>query len=405
MRMALTHGAGRTAATLGLVTALVCSTAAQQAPDELGTPSFPGWTFIPGASIAALWDSNVALDDAPASTGTVESDRIFQIRPSGQLEYVSPRTSFSTGYSGNLRRYIEFSELNGFDQRLNVSVRHMQTRRLTWSAANNFSDVPTTDEVDVNGVPFARTGTRTNSLSAGFAFRLTKFTDVAARYENTWVTFDPTNDETFLAGGHVHAFSADANRRLSERLTAGAQYAIRFANLNENTRQLTFQDAGGSVRYQLGPNTSLALAGGLSFLRDRTLGDSKSGPYVRTGITHDFPRATIGGAFERNYVPSFGFGGSTSSQELTGFVRMPIYQNRLYVQSSATWRRSIPLLEESLELDTLRLRTTAGYFATRWLRTETFYNYARQDSVVTGGEIDRHRVGVQLVVSQPMRIR
>ena len=69
------------------------------------------------------------------------------------------------------------------------------------------------------------------------------------------------------------------------------------------------------------------------------------------------------------------------------------------------WRRSTPFEVDALELDTIWLRSTFGYTASRWLRVEALYTFTRQDSVVTGGEVDRHRVGVQFVISQPMRIQ
>jgi hypothetical protein len=77
----------------------------------------------------------------------------------------------------------------------------------------------------------------------------------------------------------------------------------------------------------------------------------------------------------------------------------------MYVQASAGWRRSDPFLLDELELDTFRFHTTFGYAATRWLRLEAFHAYSRNDSKVTGGEIDRQRIGGQIVISQPMRIR
>jgi hypothetical protein len=77
----------------------------------------------------------------------------------------------------------------------------------------------------------------------------------------------------------------------------------------------------------------------------------------------------------------------------------------MYVQASGAWRRSDPFLETELELDTFLLRTTFGYSAARWLRFEAFHAYTRQDSKITGGEIDRQRVGAQVVISQPVRIR
>ena len=104
-------------------------------------------------------------------------------------------------------------------------------------------------------------------------------------------------------------------------------------------------------------------------------------------------------------MPSFGFGGASNSQELRGYVRMPLRQGRFYTQGSAAWRRSLPFELDTLELDTIWLRSTFGYAAARWMRVEANYTFARQDSIVTGGEVNRHRIGVQFVISQPMRIQ
>ena len=132
---------------------------------------------------------------------------------------------------------------------------------------------------------------------------------------------------------------------------------------------------------------------------------TRTGPYVRLGVEHALDYVTVGAAFERMYVPSFGFGGATNSQELRGYIQMPLRQRRFYTQASAAWRRSMPFEVDALELDTIWLRSTIGYTAARWLRVEGLYTFTRQDSIVTGGEVDRHRVGVQFVISQPMRIQ
>ena len=84
---------------------------------------------------------------------------------------------------------------------------------------------------------------------------------------------------------------------------------------------------------------------------------------------------------------------------------MPFSRNRFYVQSDALWRRSNPFFANEIQLDTLVTSNTIGYSAVRWLRVEAYHAYSRQDSIITGGEVDRHRIGAQLVVSQPMRIR
>lgn len=399
------HKWRRGAMAAAIVAGLACPAAAQQ--EEMASWSIPGWTFTPGLTIGGVFDSNVALADAPAETRRTQGDQLFLIQPSGQIEFLSPRTIFSTGYRGYIRRYLDVDQLNGFDQRLNVSVRRLATKRLTFYLTDSFVDVPTTDEVELNGVPFSRTGTRTNSLAAGLTARLTKFTDLTVRYDNTWVTFDRGAEaaQNYLLGGTVNGGYVELSHRITERASAGAEYAIRLADINEGLRQLTFHDAGGTFRYTLGPHTSFTAAAGMSYLIDKEFDENRTGPYFRLGITHALERATIGASYDRTNVPSFGLGGSSENQEVRGFVRMPFARNRFYVQSSAAWRRSIPFIETSLQLDTIWLRSTVGYSAARWLRLEGFHAYTRQDSIVTGGEIDRQRAGFQVVISQPVRIR
>jgi len=203
----------------------------------------------------------------------------------------------------------------------------------------------------------------------------------------------------------VNGVHSELSRRLNDRLSIGGEYAMRFANLNEGTHQVVFQDAGGALHYHVASGTTLSLSGGVSHLNDRLVLVTRTGPYIRAGITQEVERATIGANFERMFVPSFSFGGSTQSQEIRGFVRMPLDKNRLYVQESAAWRRTDPFIANELQLDTIWIRSTLGYSATRWMRVEGFHAFTRQDSIVTGGEINRHRIGAQVVISQPVRIQ
>lgn len=370
---------------------------------ESSTWRLPGWSFTPGVRMSTVFDSNVALATAPADTRQTQADQLLTLEPFGTLEYVSPRTEFSGGYRGFLRRYVDVGQLNGFDQRASASLRHHATRRLTFFLSNSYSRVPTTDEVELNGVPFRRTGARTNNAAASVEARVSKFTTLSARYDLNWVDFERT--DTFLTGGFVNGVRSELSHQVNERAGLGAEYGIRLANLNDGTHDITFQDLGGTFSYAVGSHTGLSLAGGVSHLTDRTLGHSRTGPYVRAALTRTGERATVGVAFERTFVPSFGFGGSSQSQQVRTFVRMPFQLNRLYVDGSAAWRRSDPFVEDELLLDTLWLRSTVGYRLTRWLGLESFYAFTRQDSQVTGGEINRHRAGIQVVISQPMRIR
>jgi hypothetical protein len=372
--------------------------------EEFQSFRISGWSFTPALATGAVYDSNVALTSPRTSEGQTQGDVLFNVIPSGQLEYIGKRTTLSAGYRGFLRRYADVEGLDGFDQRASFGFRRTMTKRLTVFARNNFSDSPTTDEVEVNGVPFQRTGSRTNTAAVGTEFRLTKFTTAGARYDATWVHFERDDETVFLTGGWINALGGDVTHQLNERLSLGGEYSYRTASLGDGDREFGFQDAGGTARLRLGPHTSASAALGLATLEDRNAGDTRMGPYFRINLDHVLEYAMVGGGFERQYVPSFGFGGSSASQELRGYIRMPL-SRRMYVQGTTAWRRSVPFETTALEADTIWIRSSLGYMAARWARLEALYAFTSQDSIITGGEVSRHRAGLQVVVSHPMRIR
>lgn len=376
---------------------------AQDRPVEFDSWVLSGWSFTPSVGIAGVWDSNVAVAANQAEGRSTETDRVFQIEPQGQIEFRSPRTEFVGGYRGHLRRYVRADALNGFDQRGYLSVRHHVTRRLEIHARNEFDDVPTTDEIELNGIPYARFGARTNRLGAGVDFRVSRTADASIRYENTWVDFD--NQENFYQGGVMNSVRAAYSVRLTARTRVGGEYRVRHSNLNDDSRVLWFHDMGGLVEQSLSPHVTLSVAGGYSQVRDPGLQGTRGGAYFRSNLTRELEHALVGVGFQRNFAPSFGFGGSSGSQELRGYVVMPFSRNRIYVNGSGMWRRTNPLQTEELALDSFIFDTTVGYGVSRWLRLEGFHRFTRQDSQVTGGEVNRHRAGVQVVISQPMRFQ
>jgi hypothetical protein len=377
--------------------------AAQDTPTEFDAWVIPGWTFTPSVGIAGVWDSNVAIAANQAEGRSTESDRLFSIQPQGQIEFRSARTTFVGGYRGYLRRYVTTDALHSFDQRGYLSFRHHVTRRLTIEARNEFDDVPSTDEIDLNGIPYARFGAQTNRLGAGAEYRLTRRADFSVRYEHTWVDFD--NDSNQYRGGVMNGVRSDYTLALTSRTRVGGEYRVRHSNINDNARILWFHDAGGIVEHQLAPNLNLSVAGGYSQVRDPGLSRNQGGVYFRSDLSRRAERALYGVGYQRSYAPSFGFGGSSGAQELRGYIYMPFRTSRLYVNGQAMWRRTNPLDSEELALDSFILDATAGYGLSRWLRLEAFHRFSRQDSSITGGEINRHRLGLQVVISQPMRIQ
>ena len=383
---------------------VVAPAAAQQSDptSEVQSYRIPGWSFTPSLALGATYDTNVALIDAPATVGATQGDTFFNIVPGGQLEFIGKYSDFSANYRGFIHRYLELDALNSYDQRASLSVKRLFSRRLTISAHDSFADTPTTDDTEIFGVPFRRAGSRSNTLALASDYRFTKYTSLSSRYDQTWVEFD--RPDVFLSGGWIHAVRNELSHRLSERVALGGEYTYRFATLDRGNRSFTFQDAGGVMHLSLSPHTSATVAGGFAMLRDQNLDVTRTGPYARLSLTHDLERATLGASFERQYVPSFGFGGSTNSQELRGWVQMPLRPG-LYTQGSAAWRRMTPFESNALQLDTIWIRNTVGYAIARWARVELHYTFTRQDSIVTGGEVNRQRIGVQFVISQPVRIQ
>jgi hypothetical protein len=396
----------RASRVVALASALLLSGAATgfaQEPSEFEATHIAGWSFTPGVLASTVYDNNVGLLAEFPTRPETAGDQLFVVQPFGQFEYHGPRTTFESGYRGNLRRYIDLNELNGFDQRVFASLRHRATRRTTLFMSEMFKKVPSTDELELEGVVFTRAGSHSNTLAGGVESRLTRYWDLTVNYDFNWIDFERTN--ILLRGGVIHSARAALARRLNDRAALGVEYGVRLADLDDGARKFLFQDVGGTFRYELGPQTSIHAGAGVSQLLDRLLNERRRGPYVRGEITHHLERAVIGGGYTRIWVPTFGFGGASKSEAANAYVAMPISRNRVYVQQSISWRRTNPLIETTFPLDSWWVHSTVGYAMSRWMRVQGYYAYTRQDSKIPGGLINRHRVGAQVVLSQPVRIR
>lgn len=378
---------------------------AAQQQDETTGPRITGWSFTPQVRVGTLFDSNIGLTAPRADVRDTQSDTLLMVEPAGTLKFLGKYTQFSGQYSGFIRRYREVEGLDTFSQGSEVSLRHAVTRFVNVFANNSFADAPTTDEVEVNGVPFRRVGSKRNTFAGGVNARLSKYMTLNTRYDYTWVSFDRPDEPDALTGGWIQNIGGGLQRRMSERASVGGEYAFRWAKMDDG-RELRFQDVGGTIDYQLAPHTTVSGAAGVSFLHDLLAAEHESGLYFRAALTQQTEHATLGASFARQFLPSFGFGGSSASQEARGWVTAPFYRNRMYVNASAAWRRSVPFkLSDALQLDSYWVRSTLGYSVARWADVEGFYVFTRQNVFGRGGEINRHRVGVQVVLAQPMRIQ
>jgi hypothetical protein len=387
--------------------------AQEQAPASVQEfdPIAPGWTFTPTVALGWFYDSNVALID-PGFERPRQSDQVFLIVPGGELAYLGKYTRVTGGYRGAILRYRTLDELHGYDQRVWGSLNHRLSPRVTLVANQMFHHSPTTDDLLLNGVVFRRTGARTNMLGGGAEVQLSRLTSLKAKYEMVSVAFDREEVTGLLLGGRSHGIETELKHRLTSRLSLGGVYDVRVARLDTaadgsplvDPESLSFHNAGGSVGFELTPSTTLSAAAGIAVLDYSRRAEPRVGPFLRMGITHRARRTIASAEYFRAAVPTFGFAASSMSEQIRGSVHMPVYRNRLYVQTFGAWRRTDPLAD-LLRLNTIYFRSALGVGLSEAVRIEGFYFFSRQDSRVPGGLVLRHRVGAQLVLGHPLRIR
>ena len=201
----------------------------------------------------------------------------------------------------------------------------------------------------------------------------------------------------------------ELTHQLSERLTLGGEYSYRTGVARRAaTASFDFQDAGGVVhlhaRTAYHRRTSPA---GSRCCTTATLDVTQDRPVRRgSASTHALERADARRSVRASVRAVVRV---RRREQQPGAARLradAARQDRLYIQGSAAWRRIEPFESRRARSSTRSgsaRRSAMPRRGGRGSRRST--HITRQDSIVTGGEVDRHRVGVQFVVSQPMRIQ
>ena len=402
------------------IAVLVCTAGRQplsaQSGARLEQPTAPGWVFTPGFSVAETWDSNVLLG---GDGSTLSQDFLTVFTPRGALGYRGRRTTLQFDYQGSYQIYQQLSELNAFDQRSNASFRHRVSPGVTLFAQNSFSKSPTTDEIDLPGVEFRRQGVLMDDARVGVDARLTKRTTLNAAYAFQWLDFDESQGllpaSGFSRGGHAHGGSARLERPINARVSVGGEYDLRRGIVDE-VNEFHVQNALGTVQWRLTPRLQVSGGAGLSWLSAARDDEMRSAPAFRAELSGIGPRFGWNVGYRRSFLPSFGFGGTFENQEFSaGFLST--LSRRVDWSGTLAYRVNDPLGSEDslavqdplttrdLSLESLWVRSSISYLATRWMRIEGFYAAVVQDSQRAGGKVNRSRVGVQVVTSTRMRVR
>jgi hypothetical protein len=373
--------------------------------------SAPGWIFTPSIAVGGTWDDNVLL----VNPGTEPpSDYGSPITPGVGLDYNGKFTRFSSGYSGALVRYQTLDSLNSFHQSLRVSAEHRVNARFAMFAQDSFASAPTTDVLQLAGVPFYRIGSRSNAAGGGIQAALAKHTALRSTYTLRSVGFDVNElSGNRLQGGHAHEFNGSVEQTLSPHLVVGGEYEFTRAIVNSRSplqqggQQDRFNMQSGSVtaQYQLRADTTLSGGLGVARLGAGLNHQGRTGPQFQAAIIQRAGRGVVSASFRRAYIPSFGFGGTFQNEQWTANVRMPLGRTRTYVNGGISWLNNDPLDSDQPSLQSAWLSAVFGYYATRWLSLEGFYGRTQQDSQRAGGQLERNQVGFRVVATKPVRLR
>ena len=161
----LTHATHR--AIVAAVLALLSRPMRRAGADRLrraGAQYRAGWTFTPTFGVGETYDDNVSLFSTRARRTTTTCDGLPGRGPA-LLRQAHDRGHRLLGQLPQLPRRSRALEPLG-SARAGSSVRQQQTARLTWFGHANAALLPTTDLIDLGGIPFRNTGARRSTGAA-----------------------------------------------------------------------------------------------------------------------------------------------------------------------------------------------------------------------------------------------
>lgn len=387
-----------------------CFVAHAQEPIGSGFPTGygAGWTFTPSLGFGETYDDNISLFGV--SSGASDTDDFVQTwLPAADLHYEGRHTQFGIGYTGSFLQYQTFSALNRWSQHGRIELKRQENAHLKWSGHANVLSVPSTDFVDVGGVPFRRTGAITSDGrgAVDYAFNARDSVKLQAGYQTIHFE-EPLTVDNILHGGHVYEWTGGWRHRLSERFGVGADYSFRRAVVVSSTEPFDLQSVEAGAGYELSPDWAIDGSAGVVYLAANAVADARRGPAWRLAIERHREARTFRAEYLRSYIPSFGFGGTVRDEEASLTMHTPLFHSRRwYTEQRVVFRDDQPLTTEfqQLPLRSLRTHSLLGWAPQPWVRLEVFYARTQQTNRLQLGQLYRNRVGFQIVTSKPMRMK
>jgi hypothetical protein len=361
-----------------------------------------GWTVTPALDYAFVWDSNVLFENVGSE---IVGEGLHMVKPNGVVTFRDRRTEFDLQYNGAFVQHPTLSSLNSYDQRWAINAMRQVSRRTSWFARHSATLAPTTDLVELVGVPFTRLGVHRQDVRTGVDTLLGRNTTLGGSYRFQWVDFKPTTDDVLvLAGGHNHGANLALSHALSRRVSVTGEYDVQRATVVGGGK-FDIQNSWAGLEYRLSELVQASGGIGVSRLSGAEGTPARMGPSVRVEIARRTPSAEVGVLFNKSYAPNYGFGGTTDNEELTARLRVPVGR-RLVTNASVSLRRNEPLYDgDSFFLRSLWFYGSVGYLVNDWMRVEAFSASARQMSDQPDGRINRYQLGIQITAATTARIR
>ena len=393
-------------AALLLLTATVASAQAPRPTAGASSdaqPSTAGWLITPSVVYSTSYDDNVLLHGDGDAT---EGDMLSVVNPRGLLEYTGRHLHFGADYDGAFLMYHSLDALNSYDQHASAFLEQAVSKHLRLFVRDTAAITPTTASVEFVGVPFVRTGSQINDLRGGIIVDAARHTTLTVAYNAQWVGFNtsPAVGTLVLLGGHSQGGTATLRQQVANRLTLTADYGLQLGTVIGMPTSFNVQNATGGVEYQLSPSTTISGGAGISHTSVSDVNEAQAGPALRAALTRQLKKAGLELAYSRSFVPAYGFGGTLQNEDFTARLHGPL-SRKFYGQTSLAWRRNEPLVNGDLKLVSWWYDGAVGYNVRQWMRVEGFYNGVRQAIDRPGGLLNRSRIGVQLVATQPVRMQ
>jgi len=361
-----------------------------------------GWTLTPTMIVSSSWDDNVLIrgegDEAPG-------DLVNIVNPRVQVDFKGRRGQLTGTYDGAFLLYHDLNTLNSYDQRGSFLGRRLITPRVALFVQNSFASAPTTELAQLVGVPYTRTGSELDDLHSGVEWALSKRNSLNASYHFSWVNFDEGPDfSTSLRGGHSHGGLVAFRRRLTARATLTADYDLTHSLVEGGSQSFDVTNSAGGVEYKFSDLFQISGAVGVARLFIGNLGLARTGPVYRAGLTRRFQTAQLDVIYNRSFVPSYWFYGTTQNEELITRFHISL-SRRWFSNSSVAWRNNDPLTLADPSLRSWWTDTSVGYDVRPSVRLEAFYAWTQQTIDRPGGLMNRNRFGFQVITVKPVRIR